>query len=102
MTEQRFSLKGGRDFDLHCVLWLPEGKPKAVIQVIHGMTEHIGRYENFADELVKEGVYQNIDTLNNYIKTIIQTVPSAARWMMKLSITLLITLVMFWQTIRML
>jgi len=30
------------------------------------------------DELVKEGVYQNIETLNNYIKTIIQTVPSAA------------------------
>ena len=24
-----------------------------------------------ADELVKEGVYQNIDTLNSYIKTII-------------------------------
>ncbi len=31
-----------------------------------------------ADELVKEGVYQNTDTLNNYIRTIIQTVPSAA------------------------
>ena len=31
-----------------------------------------------ADELVKEGVYQNTETLNNYIKTIIQTVPSAA------------------------
>ena len=30
------------------------------------------------DELIKEGVYQNIDTLNGYIKTIIQTVPSAA------------------------
>lgn len=31
-----------------------------------------------ADELVKEGVYQNSDTLNSYIKTIIQTVPSSA------------------------
>ena len=31
-----------------------------------------------ADELVKEGVYQNKDTLNSYLKTIIQTVPSAA------------------------
>ncbi len=30
------------------------------------------------DELVKEGVYNDINTLNNYIKTIIQTVPSAA------------------------
>ncbi len=31
-----------------------------------------------ADELIKEGVYQNIDTLNSYIRTIIQTVPSSA------------------------
>ncbi len=31
-----------------------------------------------ADELVKEGVYQSSDTLNSYIKTIIQTVPSSA------------------------
>ena len=30
------------------------------------------------DELIKEGVYDNIDTLNSYIKTIVQTVPSAA------------------------
>ena len=30
------------------------------------------------DELTKEGVYNDIDTLNGYIKTIIQTVPSAA------------------------
>ena len=31
-----------------------------------------------ADELVKEGVYKDTDTLNNYLRTIIQTVPSAA------------------------
>jgi len=31
-----------------------------------------------ADELIKEGVYNDTDTLNNYIRTIIQTVPSAA------------------------
>ena len=30
------------------------------------------------DELVKEGVYQNSETLNGYIKTIIQSVPSSA------------------------
>ena len=30
------------------VLWLPEIKPKAVLQITHGMTEHIGRYASFA------------------------------------------------------
>ena len=56
MTEQRFSLKGGRNFDLHCVLWLPESKPKAVIQVIHGMTEHMGRYADFAAFMTENSI----------------------------------------------
>ena len=28
--------------------WLPDGPPRAVIQVVHGMAEHSGRYERFA------------------------------------------------------
>ena len=26
---------------IHAVEWLPEGKPKAVVQLIHGMVEYI-------------------------------------------------------------
>lgn len=38
------------------VLWLPENtKPTAVIQIVHGMTEHIGRYEAFAEALNERG-----------------------------------------------
>ena len=33
---------------LHGYVWKPECKPVGVIQVIHGMTEYIGRYEEFA------------------------------------------------------
>lgn len=33
------------------VLWLPDGKPKAVLQIAHGMTEYIERYEPFAEYL---------------------------------------------------
>lgn len=36
-------------------LWLPAGEPKAVIQIIHGMAEHIGRYEQTAKELNRAG-----------------------------------------------
>ncbi|MBQ8655322.1 MAG: alpha/beta hydrolase [Clostridia bacterium] len=28
--------------------WKPEGKPRAVVQLVHGMAEHIGRYEKLA------------------------------------------------------
>lgn len=39
------SCGGGR---LHCAVWTPEGEPKAVVQLIHGIAEHIGRYDEFA------------------------------------------------------
>lgn len=41
---------------LSAVLWLPDGEPKAVLQVAHGMTEHIGRYGAFAEQMTERGV----------------------------------------------
>lgn len=35
--------------------WLPEGEPKAVLQIAHGMQEHIDRYEPFAEWLCGRG-----------------------------------------------
>ena len=36
--------------------WLPEGEVKCVLQVVHGMTEHMGRYEKLAQYLTEEGI----------------------------------------------
>ena len=39
-------------------MWLPDisdGVPKAIIQIVHGMEEHIGRYEGFAHYLLECG-----------------------------------------------
>ncbi|MBQ8929043.1 MAG: alpha/beta fold hydrolase [Oscillospiraceae bacterium] len=41
---------------LHCIRWLPEGEPIAVLQIVHGMVEHIARYENFAQALCMRGM----------------------------------------------
>lgn len=38
------------------VLWLPEEEPKMMIQVLHGMTEHMERYERFAECLTEAGI----------------------------------------------
>ena len=40
---------------LHCRKWLPESKPKAVVQLVHGIAEHIGRYDHFARFLNQHG-----------------------------------------------
>ena len=33
---------------LHCCRWMPEGEPKAVLQIVHGIAEYIERYDDFA------------------------------------------------------
>lgn len=42
--------------NIHAVEWLPEGTPKAILQVSHGVTEYILRYESFAEYLTKKGL----------------------------------------------
>ncbi|MCD8372063.1 MAG: alpha/beta hydrolase [Clostridia bacterium] len=40
---------------VHACIWQPEGKPKAVLQIIHGMEEYAARYSPFAEALAKQG-----------------------------------------------
>ena len=48
--------------DIHCASYMPEqGEVKAVLQIAHGMAEHLERYEKFASVLCDNGfaVYIN-------------------------------------------
>lgn len=40
---------------IHAVEWLPEGAPRAVVQISHGVAEYILRYEPFAQYLTDRG-----------------------------------------------
>ena len=37
------------------VRWLPEGRPRGVVQLVHGISEHMGRYDGFARFLAEHG-----------------------------------------------
>ena len=37
-------------------IWTPAGEPVAVLQILHGIAEHIERYENFARYLNQQGI----------------------------------------------
>ena len=37
-------------------VWMPEGEPVAVLQILHGIAEHIERYDAFASFLNKHGI----------------------------------------------
>ena len=42
---------------IHAVEWIPNDKVKAVLQICHGMVEHIGRYHDFAEFMASHGYY---------------------------------------------
>lgn len=54
-TVEKSVLSSDRIHELKGVIYLPQGTPKAFLHVVHGMTEHIGRYEGFMREMAKDG-----------------------------------------------
>lgn len=40
---------------IHAVRHLPQGQPKAILQIVHGMAEYIERYDEFAAFLARQG-----------------------------------------------
>lgn len=56
MKREHFDFSGQNKTALPGYIWLPEGEVKAVVQIAHGMTEHMGRYEAFADHLCPMGI----------------------------------------------
>lgn len=40
---------------IFCVKWMPETKPIGIIQIAHGVTEYIERYEEFAEYMTARG-----------------------------------------------
>lgn len=56
MKTETFEFAGYSGTNLPAYFWLPEGEVKAVLQITHGMTEHMGRYKSFAEFLCPMGI----------------------------------------------
>lgn len=51
--ESSFAGVGG--LELHSQAWVPDGTPRAVVALVHGVGEHCGRYMNVVRPLVDDG-----------------------------------------------
>ena len=40
---------------IYAVKWIPEGNPKAILQITHGMAEYAERYDDFASYMTEHG-----------------------------------------------
>ena len=41
---------------IHAIKWIPKGEIKSVLQIAHGMLEHMERYDEFANYLALNGI----------------------------------------------
>lgn len=60
-TMQNFNFKTQKCITINAYKWIPTGEIKAIVQISHGMNEHIIRYDEFAKFLSQKGylVYGN-------------------------------------------
>lgn len=55
MEHREGYMKGVRDTNTFYQCWLPEGEPKAILLIVHGLAEHSGRYMNVVNHFVPAG-----------------------------------------------
>ena len=55
MKHEEGTFKSTDGLELYCQNWLPEGEPKAVIVIVHGMGEYGGRHPHVVESLVPKG-----------------------------------------------
>jgi acylglycerol lipase len=55
MNQIEGQFQGARNASIYYQAWLPEGEPRAVLLVVHGLGEHCGRYMNVVHHFVPLG-----------------------------------------------
>ena len=66
------SMGGGK---LHGCRWTPEGQPKAIVQIVHGIAEYVERYDDFANYLTGHGILVVAEDHMGHGKSITEEAP---------------------------
>ncbi len=56
MIKEVFAFHGEDGTKLNAIVWKPEGTIRAILQITHGMTEHMDRYNAFAQAMTAQGI----------------------------------------------
>ena len=67
---REFYLPSTGGMQLRCGVWMPSGEPRAIVQLVHGIAEHIGRYERFGAFLNEHGIAMVADDHMGHGKSI--------------------------------
>ena len=55
MEISEWTWKSFDGLDMYARAWAPQGKPKAAITLVHGLGEHVRRYDHVAAALAEKG-----------------------------------------------
>ncbi len=75
---------------IHCCQWLPEGKPRGVIQIVHGIAEYAARYDSLAKAFTERGFLVVAEDHMGHGGSISEQIPQgciAGGWMAAISDT---------------
>lgn len=70
-----FYFESSCGIQLHAYRWEPAEKPKAIVQIIHGIAEHVARYDHFARYLTTQGYLVVAEDHMGHGKSICEEIP---------------------------
>lgn len=56
MIQDNYQIYSGSSTQLYCASWQPDDAPKSVVCIVHGLGEHLGRYEDMAKRFVEHQI----------------------------------------------
>src|SRR5260370_16754475 len=79
-TPERFQFRSSDGLSIACEQWSGNHEPRGVVQIAHGLGEHIGRYAELADFLVEDEfvVYGNDHPGHDLTAKLSGTFPASA------------------------
>jgi acylglycerol lipase len=96
MKHEEGTFQGAHAHQIYYQTWLPDGTPKAILLIVHGLGEHGGRYGNVVNRFVRQGyaVYaldhighgrseggrEQIDRFSDYTETLKRFVEMVKTW----------------------
>ena len=96
MEHQEGFFQDARGNSIFYQYWLPEGDPRAVVLIVHGLGEHSSRYGNVVDQLVpngyavytldhighgkSDGMRMYVDRFSDYTDTLTLYLDMVRRW----------------------
>lgn len=60
---------------IHGCRWMPAGELRAIVQIVHGISEHVERYDGFAENLNQQGILVVAEDHMGHGKSISEDVP---------------------------